>query len=105
MIRTLEKGLQFGKPVKCIYIAPTKVCTFICSLQVTSALSLAGIMHGKISRLEYEIRTTWVQMRVFLRSATPFIDCPTGSQMTGDTVVFGIGAWGDAKNSSIMFVI
>jgi len=62
MIRTLEKGLQFGKPAKCIYIAPTKVCGFICLLQVTSALPLAGIMYGKISRLEYEIRTTWVQM-------------------------------------------
>ncbi len=105
MIRTLEKGLQFGKPAKCIYIAPTKVCDFICSLQVTSALPLAGIMYGKISRLEYEIRTAWVQMWVFLRSTTPFIDCPTGSQLTGDTVVFGTSAWGDARNSSIMSVI
>ena len=25
--------------------------------------------------------------------------------MTGDTVVFGVGAWGDAKNSSIMSAI
>lgn len=27
-----------------------------------------------------------------------------GCELTGDTVLFGKGAWGDAKNASIMFV-
>lgn len=36
---------------------------------------------------------------------TPFINWLAGSQLTGDTVVFGADVWGDAKNSSIMFVV
>jgi hypothetical protein len=29
----------------------------------------------------------------------------TGCELTGDTVQFGKGAWGDALNAQIMFVI
>ncbi|KAF9527017.1 hypothetical protein CPB83DRAFT_908025 [Crepidotus variabilis] len=81
MIRTLEKSQRMNKPVKCIYIAPTKKSFKIGSTNLN--LSASNASHLSI-RVDHEVNII------------------VGCELTGDTVVFGNSAWGDAKHASII---
>lgn len=63
----------------------------------------AGFVFWEDARLAFKIRTAGIQMSVI----RDFIKVHAlihslGCELTGDTVVFGHSAWGDAKHASIM---
>lgn len=86
---------------KCVYVAPTKVM-----LMFTPALNFSyvnsGTLYGKTQGMDLQIwrsRDTKFVMQWF-QDISSFHE--SGCELTGDTVVFGKGVWGDAKNAQIM---
>jgi ATP-dependent DNA helicase HFM1/MER3 len=87
----LTEAARAGKAMKCVYMAPTKA---LCSERYrdwTGKFDALGI------KCEFD-RCLWKR---FHRGT--FFLC-IGCELTGDTVQFGKGVWGDAKTASIMSV-
>jgi len=65
-----------------------------------------GIMLREVQRLGCEVWTPWHQMSVKISLLAMYlVHHSSGCELTGDTVHFGKGAWGDAKNASVMWVV
>ena len=83
----LTQVSKTGRAMKCVYMAPTKA---LCSERYhdwTTKFDALGIK---------------CNLSTIICVICVIQHCCSGCELTGDTVLFGKGAWGDAKTATIM---
>jgi ATP-dependent DNA helicase HFM1/MER3 len=97
----ITNPLFTNKAVKCVYVAPTKVSLYLVLRQILFMLTQA-----LCTEKHKEWTSKFGGLGIHSLWRNNFLIFPSyhesGCELTGDTVVFGKGVWGDAKNAQIM---
>lgn len=98
----LTEAKNTGQSFKAIYVAPTKVLLTIFHHRGSSDEYFQALCSERFRDWSSKFEPLGVKCESCVLPSRAVVEQFSGAELTGDTVIFGRGAWGEAKHASIM---